>query len=60
MGGSTGAMRRGAQDAHLLTSGGNLCALFRKAAMPAIADDDIVVGARRCPASCTRTSDASA
>ena len=31
---------------HLLTSGGSLCALFRKAAMPAIADDDMVPASR--------------
>ena len=31
---------------YLLTSGGSLCALFRKAAMPAIADDDIVPASR--------------
>ena len=34
----------GNQSAHLLTSGGSLCALFRKAAMPAIADEDMVTG----------------
>jgi len=42
--GKAGGGAVGNQSAHLLTSGGSLCALFRKAAMPAIADEDMVTG----------------
>jgi len=43
-GGEGGRGAAGDRAAHLLTSGGSLCALFRRAAMPAIADDDMVTG----------------
>ena len=42
LGGRAGQGAAGGCAAYLFTSGGSRCALFRSAAMPAIADDDMV------------------